>query len=89
MIASNTRAIRSMFRSESIVLCDPSNPESFAEAMIDLYQHPEKRASLVANAAEDYMPYRWELETKRYQQLLAALTLNQVEKQRPLTHTEL
>jgi glycosyltransferase involved in cell wall biosynthesis len=74
MIASNTRAIRSMFRPESIVLCDSSNPESFAEAMIDLYQHPQKRASLVANAAEDYMPYRWELEAKRYQQLLVSLT---------------
>ena len=37
MIASDTRAIRSMFRSESIVLCDHSKPESFADAIIDLY----------------------------------------------------
>jgi hypothetical protein len=49
MIASDTRALRSMFRPESIVLCDPSRPESFAEAIIDLYQHPEKRAQMVAN----------------------------------------
>ena len=81
MIASDTRAIRSMFRPESIVLCDPSNPEDFARAMIDLYQHPEKRASMVANAAEDYMPYRWEVMAKRYQELLVSLCGKQVKKE--------
>src|SRR5438105_4268702 len=73
IIASDTCAIRSMFRPESIVLCDPSKPEDFAEAIIDLYQHAEKRASLAANAAEDYMPYRWELMAERYQKLLLSL----------------
>lgn len=73
MIASDTRAIRSMFRPESIILCDSSKPESFAEAIIELYQHPEKRAQMVANAAEDYIPYQWEKMAKRYQQLLVSL----------------
>jgi glycosyltransferase involved in cell wall biosynthesis len=73
MIASDIQGIRSMFRPESIALCDPSQPESFAEAIIDLYQHPEKRARMVANAAEDYMPYHWEIMAKRYQQLLLNL----------------
>src|SRR5439155_8571032 len=53
IIASDTIAIRSMFRPESIVLCNSTSPASFAEAIIGLYQHPEKRARLVANAAED------------------------------------
>jgi len=74
MIASDTYAIRSMFRPESIVLCDPAKPETFAEAIIDLYQHPEKRASMIANAAEDYKPYRWEFAAESYQQLLASLS---------------
>ncbi len=74
MIASDTRAIRWMFRPESIVLCDPLKPEGFADAIIDLYQHPEKRAIMVANAAQDYMPYRWEIIAQRYQQLLISLT---------------
>ncbi len=65
--------MRSMFRSESIILCDPSSEDSFAQAMIDLYQHPEKRAQLVANAEQDYAPYRWELMAERYEQLLIAL----------------
>jgi glycosyltransferase involved in cell wall biosynthesis len=73
MIASDTRGIRSMFRPESIFLCDPSSPEGFAAAIVDLYTHPEKRASMTANAAQDYLPYRWETMAKRYQQLLASL----------------
>jgi glycosyltransferase involved in cell wall biosynthesis len=73
MIASNTHAIRSMFRPESLILCNPTEPESFASAIIDLYQHPEKRKLLVANAAQDYEPYRWEFQAQRYQQLLALL----------------
>jgi glycosyltransferase involved in cell wall biosynthesis len=81
MIASDTAAMRSMFRPESIVLCDPSQPESFAAAIIDLYQHPEKRARMVANAAADYMPYEWEIMAKRYQQLLLNLCGRNQEEQ--------
>lgn len=79
MIASDTPAIHAMFRSESIILCDPTKPESFAEAMVDLYQHPEKRERMIDNAAEDYTPYRWELMAERYQQLLRTLYQKQVE----------
>ncbi|HEU5382667.1 MAG TPA: glycosyltransferase family 4 protein, partial [Ktedonobacteraceae bacterium] len=60
IIASDTVAIRSMFRPESIVLCEPGNPHAFAEAIIDLAEHPEKRAALAAKAFVDYLPYRWE-----------------------------
>jgi glycosyltransferase involved in cell wall biosynthesis len=81
MIASDTSAIRSMFRPESIVLCNPSKPEEFAEAIIDLYRHPEKRARMVANAAEDYIPYRWELMAERYQRLLATLSQKDVREE--------
>jgi glycosyltransferase involved in cell wall biosynthesis len=77
MIASDTPAIRSLFRPESIVLCDPTKPEDFAEAIIDLYQHPEKRARMVANAAADYQEYRWEHMAERYQQLLLSLCQRQ------------
>jgi glycosyltransferase involved in cell wall biosynthesis len=73
MIASDTRAIRSMFRPESIVLCEPENPASFAEALVDLYLHPEKRARLAQNAAEDVAACRWELMARRYNDLLVSL----------------
>jgi glycosyltransferase involved in cell wall biosynthesis len=73
IIASDTIAIRSMFRPGSIRLCGPSNVDSFAEAIIDLYRYPKKRAEMVANAERDYADYRWELMAERYRQLLASL----------------
>ncbi len=83
MIASDTKAIRAMFGSESLILCEPDNPESFAAAILDLYQHPEKRRALVANAAQDYLPYRWEAMAERYQELLLALSRKQAQKSYP------
>ncbi len=73
MIASDTRALRSMFRPEAIVLCEPDKPQAFADAIIDLYQHPEKRARMIQCAAEDYEAYRWEIMAKLYQHLLKTL----------------
>lgn len=84
IIASDTPAIRSMFQPGAIALCDPASPASFAEAIIDLYQHPEKRAQMVANAAEDYKPYQWEVIAERYVQLLEALSSKQVQEYHPL-----
>lgn len=81
IIASNTRAIRSMFRPGSIALCDPQRPESFADAIIDLYQHPEKRTAMINSAAEDYHPYQWENLARDYQQLLVTLSSSQGDKQ--------
>jgi glycosyltransferase involved in cell wall biosynthesis len=74
MITSDNRALRSMFRPESVLFCDSSLPESFAKAIIDLYQHPERRAAMVASAAEDYQSYQWEVMARRYQRLLASLS---------------
>lgn len=89
MIASDTYGMRLLFRPESVMFCDPAQPESFAEAIICLYQHPEKRAALVANAAEDYLQYRWELQVERYHQVLASLSYKQLSKQYPVAQSEL
>ncbi|MGO8951523.1 MAG: glycosyltransferase [Ktedonobacterales bacterium] len=74
MIASDTPEIRSMFRPESIILCDPNKPESFAEAIVDLYHHPEKRAQMAENAALDYDTFAWKAQAEHYQRLLASLS---------------
>lgn len=76
MIASDTQAMRSMFRPGAVALCDSTQPEAFAEAIIDLYRHPEKRASMIQAAAEDYEAYRWEVMAKLYQHLLQTLIKN-------------
>lgn len=83
MIASSTVAIRSLFRPASVRLCEPSNVDSFAEAIVDLYEHPQKRADLVANAAQDYVQYRWEAMAERYCLLLSKLA------RKPLQQPEL
>jgi glycosyltransferase involved in cell wall biosynthesis len=75
MIASSTPATRWLFRATSIMFCETSNVDSFAEAIVDLYRHPQKRAELVASAARDYTNYRWESMATRYQELLASLAL--------------
>jgi glycosyltransferase involved in cell wall biosynthesis len=74
MIVSNTPAMRSMFRPEAIKLCEPDNVDSFAAAIIDLYQHPETRQRMVDEAAKDYTAYRWEIMAERYQELLLTIT---------------
>lgn len=74
MIASELHGIRSLFRPESILFCDPSDPNSFADAIIDLYLHPEKCARLARNAEEDYRSYRWERMAAHYQALLTGMS---------------
>jgi len=81
MIVSDTPAVRSLFRPEAVAFCAASQPESFAHAIVDLYQHSEKLLVMVANAAEDYTPYQWEKMARRYQDLLGILSRgNQSEK---------
>ncbi|HKT38484.1 MAG TPA: hypothetical protein VJR48_08930, partial [Ktedonobacterales bacterium] len=67
-------AIRSMFRPGSLLLCDPNSPESFADAMVELYESQELQRTLIERAAEDYVPYRWEQVRAEYQALLATLS---------------
>jgi len=74
MIASDTPAMRSLFRPEAVVLCDPERPEDFAKAIVELYQQPERRAKMVEAATEDYTAYQWEIMAERYQQLLVSLS---------------
>lgn len=74
MIASDTVAIRSMFRPGSLLLCDPDSPESFADAMVELSQSRALQQTLIERAAEDYAPYRWEKVRAEYQKLLATLS---------------
>ncbi len=73
IVASDTVAIHSMFRPDSVLLCDPESPESFADALVNLYEHPELQRTLIERAAEDYQPYRWEQVRAEYQEFLALL----------------
>ncbi|HEX6796084.1 MAG TPA: glycosyltransferase family 4 protein [Ktedonobacterales bacterium] len=74
IIATDMVGVRSMFRPESLALCTPDDPRSFADAIVTLARDPERRARMVAAAAEDYAPYRWEVASARYVELLARLS---------------
>jgi glycosyltransferase involved in cell wall biosynthesis len=73
IVASDTPAIRSMFRPTSIKLCDPESPEAFARAMVEICQQPALRQELAAAAAEDYAPMRWDVVRQEYQRVLGEL----------------
>jgi glycosyltransferase involved in cell wall biosynthesis len=73
IIAADTIAIHSMFRPQSLALCRPSDPESFADAIVDLYRDPARRQRMTEDAAADYEQYRWERLRVRYQDLLLSL----------------
>jgi glycosyltransferase involved in cell wall biosynthesis len=77
IIAASTPAIRWMFRPTSLRLCKASDADSFAEAIIELYRDPQKRAELVASAWEDYHRFRWEIMAERYRALLRSLAAHE------------
>ena len=83
IIAASTTAIRSMFRPDSLRLCKTSDVDSFAEAIIELYRDPEKRAQLVGEAWNDYHRFRWEVMAERYRSLLRLLASHE-----PIATTE-
>lgn len=80
MIAASTFAIRSMLRPSSVRLCEPSNVDSFADAIVELYKHPQKRLELVTSAWQDYAQYRWEVMAERYCLLLSKLARRQPQR---------
>jgi glycosyltransferase involved in cell wall biosynthesis len=73
IIASDTVAIRSMFSPASVMLCEASNVDAFAQAILELYWHPQKRAELAESAEREYLRFRWELMADQYRHLIASL----------------
>jgi glycosyltransferase involved in cell wall biosynthesis len=67
VIASRLRAVQAYFDRDSIRFFEPGDAEDLAEAILDLYQNPEKRRSLVDNAALLYDRYKWENQRAIYQ----------------------
>ncbi len=60
VLASRLRAVAAYFGEDALAYFEPGNAQSLAEGIIDLYQHPEKRAALSRKAQIQYARYRWE-----------------------------
>ncbi len=66
VIASRLAAVNAYFDDESLCFFEPGNADDLARAIIDLYQHPERRRSWVAHAKPLYQQYSWENQKKQY-----------------------
>lgn len=66
VLATRLKAVEAYFGDDALVYFEPDNPESLAEGILDLYQHPEKREILARNAQTLYNKYRWEKQKEIY-----------------------
>lgn len=73
VLASRLRSVEAYFGDDSLNFFEPDDPESLAAGILDLYQHPIKRQTLVENALKLYNEYCWEKQKEIYQSIYLAL----------------
>lgn len=66
VIASRLDSVRAYFGEDALRYFEPNDSESLAEAILDLYRHPEKRRALVENSQKLYGQFNWEQQQKVY-----------------------
>jgi glycosyltransferase involved in cell wall biosynthesis len=65
-IASALPAIRAYFHGNSVMFFEAEDEKDLACCILELYQNPAKRKSLVTNASKIYEKYRWSKMKKKY-----------------------
>lgn len=73
VLASRLKAVEAYFDDNSLCFFEPGDPDSLAEAILDLYRHPAKRQSLVENSQKLYEQYRWDSQKEIYLSAYRAL----------------
>lgn len=66
VICSRLDSVAAYFDDESLGFFAPGDADDLTRVLLDLYQNPEKRQSLVDNAAKLYQEYRWEKQRESY-----------------------
>lgn len=66
VLATRLKAVRAYFDENTLAYFDSDNSESLAQAILDLYLNPQKRADYVKNAREKYENYCWEKQKEIY-----------------------
>lgn len=74
VIISRTKAVEDYFNDASLMFFEPENEKDLARCILELYQNPAKRKSLVANASKIYEKYRWSKMKKKYLKIYEDLT---------------
>jgi len=73
-IASALAAMKAYFHNNSVIFFEAGNEKDLARCILELYQNPAKRKSLVANASKIYEKYRWPKMKKGYLKVYEDLT---------------
>jgi glycosyltransferase involved in cell wall biosynthesis len=73
-IASALATMKAYFHNNSVMFFEAGNDKDLARCILELYQNPAKRKSLVANASKIYEKYRWSKMKKGYLQVYEDLT---------------
>ncbi len=66
VIASRLKAVRAYFDEDSLRFFEPGDPNDLAQAILDLFRHPDKRKALVANSQKLFEQYKWEKQKELY-----------------------
>ena len=81
LIVSSLQTIRQHFNGDSLKYFPVGDVEKLGRCILELYQNPSQRASLVANASKIYEEYRWSKMKKGYLKIYEDLTKrNEYEK---------
>jgi glycosyltransferase involved in cell wall biosynthesis len=66
VLASRLSSVQAYFGDDALYFFEPGNAESLAQGILDLYQHPSKRRTLVENAQRIYRKCHWEVQKEIY-----------------------
>jgi glycosyltransferase involved in cell wall biosynthesis len=75
-LASRSTAVESYFTDEMVRFVEPGNAEDMAEALVELANHPEQRATLAANAQRFSRQFQWTDQAAGYVALVDSLSGN-------------
>lgn len=66
VLASRLKALEVYFDGDSLCFFEAGDAKSLATSILDLYQHPDKRRTLVENSQRLYNQYKWEQQKEIY-----------------------
>jgi len=76
VIAPRLKIIQHYFTEDMLKYYEPENVENLAKCILELYDNPDERRSLVANSQKFYDKYNWENQESAYLRLVNLATQN-------------
>lgn len=74
VVTSRLPVLEDVFSDNTVYYVPHGNPQAFADAILDLYKHPEKCETLVKSADQEFVQVQnWEIEKQKYFRVLSNL----------------